>query len=180
MNWRWTARRVFISAFLIIHCTAVILINLPASALRQATIVPVIWYLLPMGLDQAWGMFAPNPVQHNNTLEVMTVDNHGIQRIYAYPKMTDFTIWEAIPRVRHSKYASNVAPERNVMIREYSVRNAIRCLKIPADAFPVTAELYYNVVETPALGEPARDPMKPPTHETVQNYRFPTLAEVMP
>ena len=180
LNWRWTARRVFISAFLIVHCTAVMLINLPASALRQATIVPVIWYLLPIGLDQAWGMFAPNPVQHNNNLEVMTVDSNGIQRIYVYPKMTDFTIWQAIPRVRHSKFASNIGSERNIAIREYSVRNAIRQLKIPTDAFPVTAELYYLVTETPPLGGPPRDPLKPPTHETLQTYRFPNLAEVMP
>ena len=180
MNWRWTAHRIFVSTFLVIHFTAVTLINLPASALRQATILPVAWYLLPIGLDQAWGMFAPNPVLHSNTLEVSTTDSRGIQRTYIYPKMTDFTIWEAMPRVRHSKYASNCSLDSNVALREYSVRNAIRKLKIPADAFPVTAELYYQVIETPPLGEPARDPMKPPTPHTIQTYRFPTLAEVLP
>ena len=92
MNWRWTARRIVISTFLIVHFGAVIIINLPASVLRQTLIVPVAWYLLPIGLDQAWGMFAPNPVMHDNTLEVVTVDANGIQRTYVYPRMKDFSI----------------------------------------------------------------------------------------
>ena len=180
MNWRWTAKRIFLSAFLIIHFSAVIIINLPPSALRQSLIMPAIWYLLPVGLDQAWGMFAPNPVFHSNTLEVATVDNRGIHRTFVYPRMGDFSIWQAMPRVRHSKYAANCGSETNVALREYSVRNAIRQLKIPADAFPVSAELYFQVIETPPLGAPKRDPMKLPSVQSLQNYRFPTLAEVMP
>ncbi len=180
MNWRWTAKRIFISTFLIIHLMAVIIINLPASMLRQATIVPVAYYLVPIGLDQAWGMFAPNPVQHTNNLEAMTVDNNGIQRVFVFPRMDQFTIWEAMPRVRHSKYASNCSGDNNKAIREYAIRHAIRQLKIPADAFPVTAELYYQVTETPPLGAPPRDPMKPPTMLSLATFRFPNLAEVLP
>ena len=180
MNWRWNARRIFVSTFLILHLGAVAVVNMPASPLRQALILPVVWYLLPLGLDQAWGMFAPNPVMHTNTLEVLTVDGRGIQRTFAFPKMADFSIWEAMPRVRHSKYTTNNSNENNLALRECSVRHAIRELNIPADAFPVTAELYYQVIETPPVGEPARDPMRPPTHQTLQTYRFPTLAEVTP
>ncbi len=180
MNWRWNARRIFLSTFLIIHLTAVIIMNLPPSALRQALFYPAACYLVPIGLDQAWGMFAPNPVLHTNTLEVLTVDNDGIQRTFVFPRMSDFSIWEAMPRVRHSKYASNCGQERNVALREYSVRHAIRQLGIKGDAFPVTAELYYQVTETPPVGAPRRDPMLPPFHQTLQTYRFPTLAEVIP
>ena len=180
MNWRWTARRIFISAFLIFHLGAVFLINLPACALREAVISPVAMYLLPIGLDQAWGMFAPNPVQNINHLEAMTVDHNGIQRVFAFPKMTDFSIWQAMPRVRHSKFASNCGNPNAKALQEYAVRYAIRQLNIPADAFPVNAELYYQVTETPPLGAPARDPMLPPTQFSLRTYQFPTLAEVMP
>ena len=180
MNWRWTARRIFVSTFLIIHFSAVVIINLPGSALRQALINPVIYYLIPIGLDQAWGMFAPNPVQHASTVEVLTVDNNGIQRTFAFPKMTDFSIWRAIPRVRHSKYASNCGLERNVAVREYAVHHAIRQLGIPSDAFPVTAELYYMVTQTPPIDASAIDFLKPPVQQILQTYQFPTLAEVMP
>ncbi len=180
MNWRWTARRLVISAFLVAHLAAVAIMNLPGSALKQALILPVTFYLVPIGLDQAWGMFAPNPVMNPMALEAVTVDKNGIQRTFAFPKMTDFSIWEAIPRVRHSKYASNCSIASNVAIREFAVRHAIRQLKIPADAFPVEAELLFQVRETAPPGAPARDPMKPPTPQTLQTYRFPSLAEVTP
>ncbi|WP_435009634.1 hypothetical protein P12x_000891 [Tundrisphaera lichenicola] len=180
MHWRWTARRLAISAFLVVHLSALAIINLPASALRQACFDRAATYLFPLGLDQAWGMFAPNPVMHSMTLEAMTVDRNGIQRTYAFPKMTDFSIWRAIPRVRHSKFTSNCGVASNVLARELAVRHAIRQLAIPADAFPVEAELFYQVIETPAPGEPPRDPMKPPVPQTLQTYRFPTLAEVQP
>lgn len=180
MHWRWTARRLAISAFLVVHLTALTIMNLPPSALRQACFRPTVNYLLPLGLDQAWGMFAPNPVMHSMTVEVMTVDRNGIQRTFAFPKMTDFSIWRAIPRVRHSKFTSNCGTPSNTLTREIAVRHAIRTLAIPADAFPVEAELYHQVIETPAPGEPARDPMKPPVPQSLQSYRFPTLAEIQP
>ena len=180
MDWRWTARRLAISGFLVVHLTSVAIINLPASALRRAAIFPATFYLVPLGLDQAWGMFAPNPVFHAMTLEATTVDKDGIRRTFRFPRMTDFTPWQAIPRVRHSKYASNCGVETNVAIREFAVRHAIRQLAIPAESFPVEAELLYQVRETPPPGSPPADPMKPPVPLTLQTYRFPTLAEVQP
>jgi hypothetical protein len=180
LYWRWNVRRLAISAFLAIHLLAVGVINLPQSALRQRLFVPVIHYLLPIGLDQSWGMFAPNPVLHAMTMEVMTVDKNGLQRMFAFPKMTDFSVWRAIPRVRHSKFTSNCGLETNVSYREFAVRYAIRQLKIPADAFPVNAELFYQVRETPPPGDPPRDPMKPPIPQSLQTYRYPSMAEVQP
>jgi hypothetical protein len=180
LNWRWTVKRLAISAFLAFHLFAVVVINMPGSILKQSLFMPVAFYLIPIGLDQAWGMFAPNPVMHATVLEVLTVDKNGIQRTFAFPKMTDFTVWQAIPRVRHSKFTSNCGTPTNVAHREFAVRHAIRQLKIPADAFPVEAELLYQVRETPPLGEPARDPMKPPVPQTLQTYRYPSMAEVQP
>jgi hypothetical protein len=180
VNWRWTARRLAISAFLACHLFAVGVINLPDSAFRQLFFPCIIYYLIPIGLDQAWGMFAPNPVMHAMTMEVMTVDKNGIQRVYAYPKMTDFSIWRAVPRVRHSKFTSNCGQEINAAHREFAVRYAIRQLKIPADAFPVEAEFLYQVCETPPPGAGPRDPMKPPIPRTLKSYRFPSMAEVTP
>jgi hypothetical protein len=180
LYWRWTAQRLAISAFLVVHLGAVVIINLPPSALRQALISTAAHYLMPIGLDQAWGMFAPNPVMHSMTLEAMTIDKNGIQRTFVFPKMTDFSWWRAIPRVRHSKFASNCGMAPNVVVREFAVRHAIRQLAIPADAFPVEAELLYQVRETPPPGSPPADPMKPPVPQTLQTYRFPKIEEVQP
>ncbi len=180
MNWRWTAQKWTISAFLAVHLFMVMVINLPGSFLKARLYPVAIHYLLPLGLDQAWGMFAPNPAAHPMTLEVLTVDKNGIQRVFDFPKMTEFGVWEAFPKVRHSKFTSNCGIEFHRDFREFAVRHAIRQLKIPADAFPVEAELLYLVLETPPLGEPARDPMKPPTRQTLELYRYPSMAEVSP
>jgi hypothetical protein len=180
LNWRWTVRRLAISAFLAFHLLAVVVINLPQSALKGSLFPIAAHYLIPIGLDQAWGMFAPNPVMNAMTLEVLTVDKNGIQRTYAFPKMTDFTVWRAIPRVRHSKFTSNCGVAGNVAFREFAVRHAIRQLKIPADAFPVDADLLYQVRETPPPGGPPLDPMKPTVPQSLQTYRYPSMAEVQP
>ena len=180
MNWRWTAHRLFVSAFLAFHLGLVLVINLPPSLLRERLFWGVMHYLVPLGLDQSWAMFAPNPVQNAMTMEVMTTDKDGIQRTYAFPKMTDFSAWQAIPRVRHSKFSSVCGQPGNTAHREFAVRYAIRQLKIPASSFPVEAEILYQVRETPPPGDPARDPMKPPIPQTLQSYRFPTIAEVTP
>jgi hypothetical protein len=180
LNWRWTAQRLAISAFLIVHLSLVGVINLPPSFLKQRLFLVAAYYVVPLGLDQAWGMFAPNPVMHARVMEVVTVDKNGIQRVYAYPKMTDFTVWEAIPRVRHSKFTSNCGQPIHSAYREFAVRYAIRQLKIPPDAFPVDAELFYQVRETPPLGDPPRDPSKPPIPQSLSTYRYPSMAEVNP
>lgn len=180
LYWRWTVRRLAVSAFLAFHLFALGIINMPPSALRERLFPVALYYLIPMGLDQAWGMFAPNPDMHAMTVEVTTVDKNGIQRTYTFPKMTDFSPWQAIPRVRHSKFTSNLGVERNTAHREFAVRYAIRQLKIPADAFPVEAEMVYRVQETPPPGAPPRDPMKPPVSQRLQTYRYPSMAEVTP
>ena len=180
MNWRWTVQKLGISAFLAVHLMAIGVVNLPQSALRERCFGLISHYLIPIGLDQAWGMFAPNPVMHAMTLEVMTVDKNGLQRTYAFPKMADFSPWAGIPRVRHSKFTANCGVGRNVAYREFAVRHAIRELKIPADSFPVEAELFYHVLETAPPGAPSRDPMQPPIPQSLSNYRFPSMAEVRP
>jgi hypothetical protein len=180
LNWRWTARRLGISAFLALHLSAVLIINMPPSPLRAFVWWPVAYYLIPVGLDQSWGMFAPNPVQHPATIDVRTVDKDGIERTYAFPKMADLSRWKAIPRVRHSKFTSVLGQPTSTAHREFATRYAIRQLKIPPSSFPVEAEFVYQIRETPPLGEPPRDPLKPPVTQVLATYRFPSMAEVMP
>lgn len=180
MNWRWTAHRLFVSAFLAFHLGLVLVINLPPSLLRERLFWGVMHYLVPLGLDQSWAMFAPNPVQNAMTMEVMTTDKDGIQRTYAFPKMTDFSAWQAIPRVRHSKFSSVCGQPGNTAHREFATRYAVRQLKIPPSSFPVEAELNYQVVETPPPGASPRDPLRPPVPSSLATYRFPSMAEVTP
>jgi hypothetical protein len=169
-----------ISAFLVLHLSGILVINLPPSPLRAMLWWPVCYYLVPVGLDQSWGMFAPNPVPHPATIEVLTVDKDGIQRIYSFPRMTDYSWWEAVPKVRHSKFASQLAIESNSAHREFATRYALRQLRIPASSYPVEAEMTLLRFETPSPGSPLRDPLTPPIPATLSTYRFPTIAEVTP
>jgi hypothetical protein len=178
LYWRWNAHRLAISAFLILHLSAVGIINLPDSALRQRLSEPVFNYLVPIGLDQAWGMFAPNPVMHPMELEIVTTDKDGILRMFAFPKMTDFSVWRAIPRVRHSKFTSNCGLSERPSHREVAAKYALRRLNVPAASYPIEAEVIFKVHETPPPGQPSRDPMKPPVPQSLQTFRFSSPAEV--
>ncbi len=172
MYWRWIARRLGISAFLVVHLAAVLAVNLPASALRAACFVPMSYYLFPLGLAQSWGMFAPNPVRNTQTLQAWTVDRNGIHRTFTFPRMDDFSFWKAIPRVRHSKFTSNVGVAENRALREFVARHSVRQLGIPPEAFPVEVELIYLVQENPPPDAPPADPMKPPVPQSLGLYRY--------
>ncbi|WP_435021428.1 hypothetical protein TA3x_002369 [Tundrisphaera sp. TA3] len=178
MNRRWIAQRLGISAFLAMHLAALAIYNMPACALRARLFPYASTYLIPLGLWQNWGMFAPNPAACEMTVEAITLDAKGIQRTFAFPKMADFSILRAAPRVRHSKYASNIGDDENVAIRECAARHVIRQLHIPEDAYPVEVELYYQVRETPKLGEGPLDPMKPTVPHTLKSYRFASAEDI--
>ena len=68
--WRWTARRLAISAFLVFHLTATVVWNLPNSPLKQCLFPRMRPYMLPLGLWQSWWMFAPDPMGTTAVLEV--------------------------------------------------------------------------------------------------------------
>ena len=172
MNWRWTAQRLGISAFLVVHLAAITVYNLPACHLRAQWYDTAATYLVPLGLWQNWAMFAPNPTYHEMTLEAVSLDARGIQRTFTFAKMTDFSIIDAAPRVRHSKYASNVGDENNTAIRECAARHVLRQMNIPADSYPVEVELYYQVRETPPPGQGPVDPMKPTAPHSLKTFRF--------
>ena len=132
--------------------------NLPPSALRQAA--DRAGGALS-GPDRAGPGLGDVRAQPGDALDDPGGDDarpDDIQRTFVFPKMTDFSVWRAIPRVRHSKFASNCGVADNVAIREFAVRHAIRQLAIPAEAFPVEAELLYQVRETPPPGEPPARP----------------------
>src|SRR5436853_207799 len=123
-------------------------------------------------------MFAPSPTQCELTVEATTIDSKGIQRSFAFAKMTDFSILRAAPRVRHSKYSTNLGDETCAAIRECAARHVVRQLRIPDDAFPVEVELFHQVRETPPLGEGVVDYMKPTVPRTIKTYRFDRAEDV--
>jgi hypothetical protein len=53
--------RQLISAALVVVLLSIVAWNLPSSALRQRTLPLTRRVLVPLGLDQAWNVFAPDP-----------------------------------------------------------------------------------------------------------------------
>jgi hypothetical protein len=177
----WTLRRLVISAFVTAHLGAVTVWIVPPCVLKGRLLPYLAYYMLPLGQWQYWGMFAPNPVSDTVTLEAAVLDARGLLHTFAFPQESTLTPWQAFWHYRHSKYASNFSlTDEFIANREFGARHAVRALHLPAEAFPVDVQLYFQVRETPPPGGPPADPMAPPVTSPIQTYRFPTLQEVLP
>lgn len=180
MSWTWTARKRLVSAFVLLHVAALIAWNLPLKAAARGRVAPLAEaYLLPTGLWQDWGMFAPDPPLSICTLEAVTVDRHGVARTFAFPKLTGLGVASASWRYRHAKYASVVGLEKSAAHREFAARTVLRRLDIPPEAYPVDVQLVYQVRDIPPPGEPI-DPEAPARTHVLGTYRFPNRAEADP
>ena len=122
----WTARRLAISAFLIGHMGAVTIWVIPPCPIQRHCAETAAFYMLPLGLWQYWGMFAPDPVRDTLMLEAEVIDVRGIRYHFAFPKLADYSRWEGTFRYRHSKYAAVMGTEESAAQREFAVRHAIR------------------------------------------------------
>ena len=181
-NWSWTFRRLAISAFLVVHLFASAIWVLPASPIRQYFAPTVAYYILPLGLWQFWAMFAPDPVRDTVTLEAEVIDGNGVRSEFAFPRLADYNWWQGIPRFRYSKYAANLSCEEFLTARQCAARHVLRRLKLPAEAYPISVHLLYQIRPTPPPGSttPTADPMNPPRPFVLGTYRFDSPDEVTP
>ena len=67
MNWRWTARRLVISAFVLFHLAALSLWTMPDYAIKSRFQGPFRYYVLPLGVWQWWAIFAPDPLRRTGS-----------------------------------------------------------------------------------------------------------------
>jgi hypothetical protein len=177
----WTLRRLIISAFVVAHLGAVAIWILPACPLKIRCLPYLVYYMMPLGQWQYWGMFAPDPVRDATMLEAVVLDAHGLLHTFSFPKESELTPWQAMWRYRHSKYAANYAlKDEFIANREFGARHVVRSLGLPADAFPVDVQFLFRIRPSPPPGGPPADPMTPTTTLTIESYRFPTLQEVLP
>jgi len=183
-NWSWTLRRLAISAFLVAHLAATVIWILPASAIRLQYAPLAKYYILPLGLWQYWAMFAPDPVRDTITLEAEVIDCNGVRYAFAFPRLGDYNWWRGIPRFRYSKYAANLASEEFALARKFASRHVLRHLNLPADVYPVSVHLVYQIRKTPPpVAEnpaPQVDAMTPPKPHVLSTFRFDSPREVNP
>jgi len=179
MDWRWTARRIVISAFLLFHLSATIIWVMPNCPIRQAAIGSVSYYMMPLGLWQFWTMFAPDPASDSLELEAEVVDAKGIQGLFAFPRSADYGTWEGMLHFRHSKYAANLTLAEFEQPKLSAARHAVRQFALPSDAYPVEVRLVYQVRRAQAPGKIV-DLMVPKQRVELTSFRFETPAEVNP
>jgi hypothetical protein len=176
-----TLKRLAISAFVVAHLSMVTLWIVPPCALKSLCLNSMVYYMMPLGQWQYWGMFSPDPVKDTVMLEAVVLDAKGLLHTYSFPTEQDWSVWGASLHYRHSKYAANCSLKEEFKAqREFAARYVTRQLKLPEDAFPVEVQIMYKVKPSPPPGGPLPDPMTPLTHLPIETYRFPTLQETRP
>ncbi len=172
--------RLALSAFLLVHLAAILVWNLPESALKQRIGSWAGSYLLPTGQWQHWGMFAPEPLRETLALEAQARDSQGIIHIYKFPRMADRPVAAAFSGYRHSKFSHNLLAETAVAYREFAARHAARSWNLPAASFPLDLDLYHNMWRPAEIGQPPADPSRPPEIRFLQAYRFASPQDLLP
>ncbi len=180
MAWRWTARRLVISAFVIFHLSALIMWTMPDCAIKKQFQPPYRYYVLPLGLWQWWAIFAPDPIRNTTTLNAEVVDAKGMRQVYEFTRIGDLPWWQKFPRYRNPKFTANMSNDEYTKHREFTARHAVRQLGVDAGSFPVWVSLYYDVKDSPPPGTGAVDPMTPNRLQMIERYQFGSLKEVLP
>jgi hypothetical protein len=180
MAWRWTARRVVVSAFVIFHLSALILWTIPPCLIKERFQPPFRFYVLPLGLWQWWAIFAPDPVRNTLMLDAEVVDAAGMRHVYEFPRIGGLPWWQKIPRYRNPKFTVNMGMEEYAKHREFTARHAVRQLGLGAEAFPVWVSLYYVIKDVPPTGTGVSDPMAPTRIQVLDRFQFGSLKEVRP
>lgn len=178
MDWRLSARRWLISSFLVVHISAVLIWVMPSCPIRQRMYGPASCYMLPLGLWQAWAMFAPNPARDSVVLEAEVIDAKGMRHIHPFTKLADHSWYAALPRYRHFKFAYNVSLEEYAGARKFIARHALRSLDLGEDSYPAQVSLIYQVTSAPPDGVAVRDPMAPKPSVLVDAFDFASRKEV--
>ncbi|MDR3635377.1 MAG: hypothetical protein P4L84_16350 [Isosphaeraceae bacterium] len=177
MAWRWTARRLLVSAFLVWHIGATLVAVSPPCPVKERYWPTVQRYVMPLGLWQFWSMFSPNPFRDTLVVEAEVVDSQGLRHVFAFPRSSDYSIWRAMPRFRYMKYTANLVGDDVDPLRMGAARHVLRTLNIPAASYPVDVHLYYKYRPIAPMGTPD-DPMTPTKTHTVATYAFADLSEV--
>ena len=174
----WTLKRAAISAFLIVHLAAVLVWTMPDCAIRRLGADWSACYLMPTGLWQQWGMFAPDPPRTTVTLEAVARDRRGLIHHFPFPRLSDKSVWQAAREFRHVKYAYKIGEKESVAMREFAARYVARRLALKEDDFPAVIQFLYQVEPSAGPGEP--EPPAGPGQTVIETYSFPSLAETRP
>ncbi|MEB4208019.1 hypothetical protein [Mycobacterium sp. 94-17] len=121
--------------------------NLPAAAITRAVAPLVDRIAVPLGLDQNWSMYAPNPPQRQEDIEVHIAMADKSERVWTLPRTN--AVFGVAYSHRWRKYKENLLTERQ--IRAEFAHWAVRELTRPGDQ-PVTVVMLLRTREIPPPG----------------------------
>jgi hypothetical protein len=179
--WRWTARRLIVSAFVIFHLSALVVWTIPPCYIKDHVQAFYKYYVLPAGVWQWWAIFAPDPVRNTVWMDVEVVDAKGIRYLYEFPRIGDLPFWQKSAAYRQPKFVNNMSIPEYFGQRKTTARHALRQLGVKPEAFPCWVSLYYLVKDSPEPGTTAvSDPMAAPRIEMIERFEFVSMQEVRP
>jgi hypothetical protein len=169
-----------ISAFVLFHLAALVVWTNPPCLIKDRCAPIFRYYVLPLGLWQWWAIFAPDPLKDTLYLNVEVIDAKGLRHLYEFPRIGDMPWWQKLGHYRDPKFAANMPVDEYAKLRVFTARHAVRQLGLNQDAFPLTASLYYEVLETPPPGKSSVDLMAPRRIQVLDRIQIASLSEVKP
>jgi hypothetical protein len=179
--WRWNARRLIISAFVLFHVSALCIWTVPPCIIKDRCVPIFQYYVLPTGIWQWWAIFAPDPIRNTMVMDAEIVDARGMRHIFEFPRLADLPWWQKVARYRQPKFTANMVVPEYIPQRKFTAKHAVRQMELKPDAYPLTVSLYYHVTDSPAPGTTAViDTMVPPRIHMLERFDFASIEEVRP
>lgn len=140
-------REIATSAMLVMILVIGVVWNLPDSAIRRAAVSDLSPIALPVGLDQGWTMFAPNPPRRLTDLEVLVTMADGSIKAWRLPRLGP--VFGVAFSHRWRKLGETL--ENDERIRPDFAHWAVGELAGPDD-HPIRVEMLLHTVELPPPG----------------------------
>jgi len=143
---------VAISALIAMILLIAVVWSMPDSAIRRKGVALVEPVAVSTGLDQTWYMFAPDPFQRLETVEIHVVTAQGEERVWSFPTggaVTQFTWY----RWHKLKEWAVRTPEIRAGITRWAADQVLE----PSD-YPARASMVMTVEDFPAPGSTAEPP----------------------
>jgi hypothetical protein len=152
------AGRAVITAFLVFTLLAVVFTNMPVSELRDQQAKVTGPYLLATGLDQDWGVFAPDPYRSTFGVSARVTYADGSTATWNFPRSNAFfgEYWdyrwikleEMLTRAEHAdvrttfaKWVARQVPDRGQPATRVDLIRRFRDLNPPGAGLPSTSGL---------------------------------------
>lgn len=150
-----TIGRLVISVLILATLLAVLVTNLPDSGLRRSLSRKTQPYLNAIGLDQNWGVFAPDPRRQVLGLEATITYRDGSSGTWAPPVRNDFI--GAYSDYRWQKFMENVVVQGGPGV--LTEGTATWVARERRDRRPIRVALDKRYAELPPPGPDAGEPL---------------------